>query len=66
MMRNCLKDEGGPFGFGDQEAIPSHRKLLWSKSHVGERCGNAGTVIPTGMVEGDERRRTAPEASKAD
>jgi hypothetical protein len=33
-MRNCLKDEGGPFGFGDQEPIPSHRKLLWSKAMV--------------------------------
>ena len=24
-MRNCTKDEGGPFGFGDQEPISSHR-----------------------------------------
>ncbi len=28
-LRNCTGDEGGPFGFGDQELIPSHRKLLW-------------------------------------
>ncbi|MEE8251516.1 MAG: hypothetical protein V3R24_07230, partial [Gemmatimonadales bacterium] len=28
-LRNCTRDEGGPFGFGDQELIPSHRKLLW-------------------------------------
>ena len=34
VMRNCSKDEGGPFGFGDQEPIPSHRKLLWSKAMV--------------------------------
>ena len=27
-MRNCTRDEGRPFGFGDQEPIPSHRKLL--------------------------------------
>jgi hypothetical protein len=26
--RNCMRDEGGPFGFGDQEAISSYRKLL--------------------------------------
>ena len=32
--RNCIRDEGGPFGFGDQELIPSHRKLLWSKAMV--------------------------------
>ena len=33
-MRNCTRDEGGPFGFGDQEPIPSHRKLLRSKAVV--------------------------------
>ncbi len=33
-VRNCTRDEGGPFGFGDQELIPSHRKLLWSKAMV--------------------------------
>ena len=33
-MRNCTRDEGGPFGFGDREPIPSHRKLLLSKAMV--------------------------------
>jgi hypothetical protein len=33
-MRNCTRDEGGPFGFGDRELIPSHRKLLRSKAGV--------------------------------
>jgi hypothetical protein len=33
-MRNCSRDEGGPFGFGDQEPISSHRKLLRSKAVV--------------------------------
>jgi hypothetical protein len=33
-MRNCSRDEGGPFGFGDQESISSYRKLLWSKAVV--------------------------------
>ena len=33
-LRNCTRDEGGPFGFGDQELIPSYRKLLWSKAMV--------------------------------
>jgi len=33
-LRNCTRDEGGPFGFGDQELIPSCRKLLWSKAMV--------------------------------
>jgi len=29
-----MRDEGGPFGFGDQVLIPSYRKLLWSKTMV--------------------------------
>jgi hypothetical protein len=33
-MRNCTRDEGGPFGFGNQVLISSHRKLLWSKATV--------------------------------
>jgi hypothetical protein len=32
--RNCTRDEGGPFGFGNQVPIPSHRKLLSSKATV--------------------------------
>jgi hypothetical protein len=34
VMRNCSRDEGGPFGFGDQESISSHRKLLRSEAVV--------------------------------
>src|SRR5262249_23781908 len=33
-MRNCTRDEGGPFEFGNQVPISSHRKLLWSKAMV--------------------------------
>jgi hypothetical protein len=33
-MRNCTGDEGGPFEFGNQVLISSHRKLLWSKATV--------------------------------
>jgi hypothetical protein len=32
--RNCTRDEGGPFEFGDQEPISSHRKLLQAKAVV--------------------------------
>ena len=42
-MRNCTRDEGGPFEIGNQVLVSSHRKLLWSKSHGGEHCGNGGT-----------------------
>ena len=33
-MRNCTRDEGGPFGFGNQVPISSHRKLLSPKAMV--------------------------------
>src|SRR5215831_16089946 len=33
-VRNCTRDEGGPFGFGDQVLIPSYRELLRSKAVV--------------------------------
>jgi hypothetical protein len=33
-MRNCTRDEGGPFEFGNQVLISSHRKLLSSKAVV--------------------------------
>jgi len=29
-----MRDEGGPFEFGNQVLISSHRKLLWSKAMV--------------------------------
>ena len=64
-VRNCPGDEGGPFGFGDQVADPKPPQAAVVKSHGGERCGKVGTMIPTGMVERGERKRTASEASKA-
>src|SRR5262245_38809154 len=33
-MRNCTKDEGGPFGVGNQVSISSRRKPLSSKAMV--------------------------------
>src|ERR1700680_4958344 len=65
-VRNCTGDEGGPFGFGDQVADPKPPQAATAKSHGSERYGNVGTMIPAGMVERGERKRTASEASKAD
>jgi hypothetical protein len=42
-MRNYTGDEGRSFEFDNQVWISSHRKLLWSKSQGGERCGKGGT-----------------------
>src|SRR5271157_3627764 len=33
-VRNCTRDEGGPFEVGSQVLISSHRKLLLSKPMV--------------------------------
>ena len=33
-VRNCTRDEGGPFEIGNQVLISSHRKLLSSKAIV--------------------------------
>jgi hypothetical protein len=64
-MRNCTRDEGRPFGFGDQVADPKPPQAAVVKSDGGERCGKVGTMIPAGKVERGERKKTASEASKA-
>ena len=33
-LRNCTRDEGGPFEVGNQVLISNHRKLLWPKAMV--------------------------------
>jgi len=41
-LRNCTRDEGRPFEFGNRVLISSHRKLLWSKAtvvNVAEKSG---------------------------
>jgi hypothetical protein len=67
--RRCatvLEMKEGPSGSAIRSLIPSHRELLRSKAVGGERRGKVGTMIPAGMVERGERKRTALEASKAD
>ena len=64
-MRNCTGDEGGPFEFGNQVLISSHRKLLSSKAMV-VNVAKRRDMIPAGMAERGERKRIAAEASKAD
>ena len=54
--RNCTRDEGGPFEFGDQEPISSHRKLLRAKAVV---VSVAETPRPDFGRHGRERRAQA-------
>jgi hypothetical protein len=42
-VRNCTRDEGGPFEIGNQVLISSRRKLLSSKAmvvNVAEKSGH--------------------------
>jgi hypothetical protein len=64
-LRNCTRDEGRPFGFGDQVADPKPPQAAIVKSDGGERCGKVGAMIPAGTIERGERKQTASEASKA-
>ena len=64
-MRNCTRDEGGPFEIGNQVLVSSHRKLLWSKAMVVSVAETAGQD-PLGKVERGERKRTADDVSKSD
>jgi hypothetical protein len=63
--RNCTRDEGGPFEFGNQVLISSHHKLLWPKAMVVSVAEKSG-LIPSGKVERGERKRSIGEVSKAD
>src|SRR6516165_2567296 len=65
-LRNCMRDEGRPFGFGDQVADPKPPQAAVVKSDGGERCGNVGAMISAGKIERGERKQTASEASKSD
>jgi hypothetical protein len=64
-VRNCTRDEGGPFEVGNQVLISSRQKLLSSKAMVVNVAEKSG-LIPAGKVERGERKRTADEVSKAD
>ena len=64
-VRNCTRDEGGPFEAGSQVLASSHRKLLSSKAMVVSVAETPGQ-IPAGKVERGERKRTVDEVSKAD
>jgi hypothetical protein len=62
-LGNSTRDEGGPFGFGDQVLIASDRELLWSKAVVVSVAETPGD--DSGRQGREEPKQTASEASKA-
>jgi hypothetical protein len=65
VVRNCTRDEGRSFGFGNQALIPSHRKLLRLNVVVVSVAETPGRC-PAGKVERGERKQTVDEVSKAE
>jgi hypothetical protein len=56
-MRNSTRDEGGPFGLGDQELSPSHCKLLRSKAVV----ASVAVKVRTEVRPAGSRKASASE-----
>jgi hypothetical protein len=65
-VRNCTRDEGGPFEVGSQVRASNHCKLLSLRAMVVSVAANVGAMILAGEVGRGERERTAVEVSKAD
>src|SRR6476660_6980303 len=65
-VRNCTRDEGGPFEVGNHGLISSRCKLLRSKAVVVSVAVKLGPKVQDGKVERDERKRTVDEVSKSD
>jgi ABC transporter substrate binding protein len=57
-VRNCTRDEGGPFEVGNQVLISSHRKLPTKRgyqSSPSDRCDPpVGSLLPSGAPRGSE------------
>jgi hypothetical protein len=64
-VRNCTRDEGGPFEVGNQVLTLSHHKLLSSKAMV-VTLRKRRDKIPAAKVERGERKQTVDEVSKVD
>jgi hypothetical protein len=68
-LRNCMGDGGGPFEFGNQVLISSHRELLRPKVvvvSVAEKSGQDPRRHGRERHGRGERKQTAGEVSKAD
>jgi hypothetical protein len=65
-VRNCMRDEGGPFEVGNHGLMSSRCKLLRSKAVVVSVAVKLGPKVQDGKVERGERKRILDEVSKSD
>jgi hypothetical protein len=65
-LRNCTRDEGGPFEVGNHGSISSHCKPLRSKAMVVSVAVTSGQEVRAGKVGRGERKQTVDEVSKSD
>ena len=59
-----MRDEGRPLGIGRWGQIPNHLKLLGSRAPVVSVDGKGEAETSSGVMYGDERKRTADDLSK--
>jgi hypothetical protein len=64
-LRNCARDEGWPFDFGNQVLISSHLQAAVVKSPGGEHCGKVGTISLQAWLREAKRKRTKYEFLRA-
>ena len=61
---NCMRDEGRSLGVGRWGQIPNHLKLPGSRALVVSVDGKGEAETSSGVMYGDERKRTADDLSK--
>src|ERR1700738_4777826 len=58
-VRNCTRDEGGPFEVGNQVDLKPPQAAV-VKSNGGERCGKVGTRFRQGLSFGGVHENNVP------
>ena len=65
VVRNCLTDEGGPFGTGLQEQVPNHLRRLWLSAMVVCAEGKGLAMTRSGVRQEEDCKGTTVEVSKS-
>src|SRR5215472_14390193 len=63
-VRNCLSDEGRPFGVGLQEQTSNHLRRLWPRGYGRVRGRKRPGSTGSGARQEEDRKETTVEVSK--